>query len=242
MPTPVELLLQKLAEAYLDQAREFVEHHKGEEWGRYPSVSQEHVEEIAIGFCKGDQDADRNVPEYIRRAVKDHSQPRQFRVGDLVRHTIDFAKVMSSPPDREFTYEQAMERRGVVVNTDGQPITGLVKVYWDDGDVALCGVQYLTYQDQYQPRRFIVYKEPYDRGFTSAGDMTLRKAKDLDTLIRDLEPEMTKELLPHMSPTDWLEQASGEGFDYYLIKELLPDGTLSEDLLQPSDEDESPPG
>lgn len=73
-------------------------------------------------------------------------------------------------------------------------------------------------------RKFICVRDPYTRcGAGEPLEMSIVEAEDLDDLARKLDHEDS-------TFEEW-EQMNGDGADYYLIHELLPDGTLSTDPI-----------
>lgn len=81
------------------------------------------------------------------------------------------------------------------------------------------------------PLRFIVAREEYTRG--PSGSLSL----DIYTVnsVQDLLPKLGWEAYPEdgsefVYNMESLRDANGDGMDFYCIKELQPDGQLSEDL------------
>ncbi len=72
-------------------------------------------------------------------------------------------------------------------------------------------------------RTFIVVTEVSDRCDSGELKLELHLAKSLDDLLFKLEE--------WDGTVDEFRQGNGDGGNYYLVKELLPDGTLSAELL-----------
>ena len=78
-------------------------------------------------------------------------------------------------------------------------------------------------------KRFIVVREAYN-WFGPSGriQVTLEMADDLDALVLKLYPEVIEDLEPDkdpdpLSPSERLQEANGNGMDYYHISELVGD-------------------
>lgn len=92
-------------------------------------------------------------------------------------------------------------------------------------------------------RKFIVACDEYG-GFSGGGPLTvdLYEAGDLDDLILNVLQEAVRPedwddddgKYPCPSPTKYLQDANGDGMNFYIIKELLPDGTLGPELIGPN--------
>lgn len=86
-------------------------------------------------------------------------------------------------------------------------------------------------------KTFIIAGEEYTR--FGDGEYILKsiQAESLDECIRKLEPELCppaeecNDKTGWKSPTHWLRESNGDGMNGYAIKELRPDGSLSENLL-----------
>jgi hypothetical protein len=84
-------------------------------------------------------------------------------------------------------------------------------------------------------KTFVVVVEEYTR-FGAGGQLDLRviHAASLDECINQLEDwadEDDEEAREEGAATRWLQEANGDGMNYYLVKELRPDGTLSDPLI-----------
>lgn len=79
--------------------------------------------------------------------------------------------------------------------------------------------------------KFIVVCEEYERHGPGQISLTLHDAPDLETVVLALEDIDPADEEGDYDAVEWLKQSNGDGMNFYIIKELLPDGTLSDDLL-----------
>ncbi len=91
-------------------------------------------------------------------------------------------------------------------------------------------------------KTFLVVKLEYTRGMDDLPTLELVRAVSLDDCLVELLGWGTEEVIQaraeYPSVTEAIREQNGEGMDWYMIKELLPDGTLSKDLLAWEDKSE----
>ncbi len=78
-------------------------------------------------------------------------------------------------------------------------------------------------------KTYIVVREEYEREGHTPLEVSLHKAKNLLELVKKLEPCFFEE--GTYDPVQEFIEENGDGMDGYIIKELLPNNTLSEDLV-----------
>ena len=86
-------------------------------------------------------------------------------------------------------------------------------------------------------RKFIVVTDIYSRGGSDPLEMDLVLAIDENELARGLMEEPEERINEWLdadgrTPLQVLKEINGDGMNGYLIKELLPDGTLGKSLLE----------
>lgn len=83
-------------------------------------------------------------------------------------------------------------------------------------------------------KTFIVFCEEYERFGGGQVDFELYEAADFEALCQILDPDYdaSEDSEDDIVPlVDDFRGRNGDGCDFYIIKEILPDGTLSDDLM-----------
>ena len=82
-------------------------------------------------------------------------------------------------------------------------------------------------------KTFVIFCERYARYGGSEPELFTQKAKSFTALVREIADSYgVNEIKDDNVMVNQFRGLNGDGCDYYIIKELLPDETLSEDLTE----------